>query len=213
MLLYPLEKQLDLPPRFVYIRNRLGHPRCVVGHEHIAVLRHRILVRHSPQRRGIRLPTASAGQLDRLIAEDAGPASDVMLARDPISHAPLQARHEGHAPRLQLMEPLEVKIRAVRHDHAAGWKRPGAGDLDVTGLALGHTDEARQMARLIQPDVQLDRTKRHGRQIVRACATPLTVARRVLMPATSGELMPAHRHRGSRSGREIRGRSKRLRNP
>ena len=93
----------------------------------------------------------------RLIAEDARPGSDVMLARDPISHAPLQARHEGHAPRLQLMEPLEVKIRAVRHDHAAGWKRPGAGDLDVAGLALGHTDEARQMARLIQPDVQLDR--------------------------------------------------------
>ena len=41
MLLDPLEKQLDLPPRFVYIRNRLGHPRCVVGHEHITVLRHR----------------------------------------------------------------------------------------------------------------------------------------------------------------------------
>ena len=104
-----LKKQLDLPPRFVYIRNRLGHPRCVVGHEHIAVLRHRILVGHSPQRRGIRLPAASAGQLYRLIAEDAGPGSDVMLARDPISHAPLQARHEGHAPRLQLMEPLEVQ--------------------------------------------------------------------------------------------------------
>ena len=122
-----------------------------------------------------------------------------MHARDPISHAPLQARHEGHAPRLQLMEPLKVKIRAVRHDHAAGWKRPGAGDLDVAGLALGHTDEARQMARLIQPDVQLDRglraskgrpredrqTQIDGRRIdrVQLVLEPKAVPRRALLTA------------------------------
>ena len=73
----------------------------------------------------------------RRSALGAGSGSDVMLARDPISHAPLQARHEGHAPRLQLMEPLEVKIRAVRHDHAAGWIVWQAGGIcNVNPLSL-----------------------------------------------------------------------------
>ncbi len=31
----------------------------------------------------------------RMIAEDAGPGSDVMLARDPMSHAPLKALKDG----------------------------------------------------------------------------------------------------------------------
>ena len=54
----------------------------------------------------------------------------------------------------------------LKQDTRGGWKRPGAGGLDV--LPSVHTDEARQMARLIQPDVQLDqafvRLKRRPRE-------------------------------------------------
>lgn len=83
--------------------------------------------------------------------------TDLMLADHTIAHATLQPRYEGHTPRLQLVKPLEINIRAVRDNHAALREGPRAGNLDIAGLAFGHADEAQEMARQVQPNVQLDR--------------------------------------------------------
>ena len=83
-----------------------------------------------------------------------------MLTHHLIAHVPLQAGHKGHPPLLQLMEPPEIKIRAVGHHHAAGRERPRAGHRDVAGLAVGHADERWQMSRQVHADVQLDRAFR-----------------------------------------------------
>ena len=198
--LNPLKEQLDLPPGLVQVGDRLGDPRGVVGHEHVAICCQRVAVDDPSQPVGIDLAAAGAGQFDRLVAENTGPGSDVMLVGDPVPHAALEACHEGDATGLQLVKPREIEIGAVGDDHAAGLERPRAGHGHVAGLAIGDADETRQVAGLVQPDVQLDRglraaerrprenrqTQVDGRRIDRIQLVPEaeTVARRPLLATT-----------------------------
>ena len=124
MLLDPLEKQLDLPPRLVQVGNRLPHPRRVVRHEHVAPPRFLVPVADPPQRARIGLAVRALVNSIVWSLEHPGPDVDVVLTHHLIAHVPLQAGHKGHPPLLQLMEPPEIKIRAVGHHHAAGRERP-----------------------------------------------------------------------------------------
>ena len=200
MLFDPLEEQLDLPPGLVKVGDRLGNPRGVVGHEHVAICCQRVAVDDPSQPVRIGLAAAGAGQLDRLVAENTGPGSDVMLVGDPIPHAALQARHEGDTMGLQLVKPREIETGVVGDDHAAGLEHPRTGHGHVAGLAVGHADETRQVAGLVQPDVQLDRSLRaaerrpredrqaqvDGRSInrIQLVSEAETVARRPLLTTT-----------------------------
>ena len=103
----------------------------------------------------ISLAATRTRQLDRLVAQHAGPDVDVVVGQHPVFHVPLQPGHERHAALVQVMQPLEVQIRAVGHHHAAGRKRPRAGHRDVARLAVGDAEETRQMSRLVQADMQL----------------------------------------------------------
>jgi len=115
MLLYPFEKQLDLPPAPIEIGDGDRWQREVVGQEYQSLACLGVFEFDTPQRRVEVLARVKVGERDGLIANQARAPIDRMGITPLSFEVGFCARHKEAACLVQAMESLEIQISPV-HD-------------------------------------------------------------------------------------------------
>jgi len=83
--------------------------------------------------------------------------SESALLDDAILDVVLQPRHEEDLLPGQLQPPVHIRVATIEHQHRAWLKPLSAGHLDLRGLARSHYRKLRQVAVMVQHQVQLHR--------------------------------------------------------
>jgi hypothetical protein len=96
-----------------------------------------------------------AAQRNPLIRHHATRRGDGVSFHDVVGGAFLQTRHEEHARLRQSREPGEVHIAAIQDQNCPGRKRLPPGDRHFVALALGDHERRREIAIVIEREVEL----------------------------------------------------------
>jgi len=152
-----VEKQFDLPARFVQGAHAQRLDAEVVGQEHETLAGLGIFVSDAPQAPRVALLGVKPCQLDVLIAHQAAVAVDGHRVHAPPLEIGLGARDEEGARVVQGEQALEVHVGAIHHVDGTGLGQQHVQDVDVVQLAVRDEDECRDGSAQIQQGVQFDR--------------------------------------------------------
>ena len=122
--------------------------------------------------RFVLLGTGGTVERDGLVRHDAAAARDRPPVDDRVGRAVLQPRDEVDARRIERRKPPKVDVPPIHHQDGAARVRGLAGDRHLVLLARGDHDGRRQVAVMVQREVEFDRalgpTERRPRKHLRA---------------------------------------------
>ena len=156
VLLYPFEKQFDLPALAVQVCNQLGFEGEVVGQKRDA-LASVVLDHHTSQRGGIVLAGIKDGQHTCLIAHDVrvGPVYGVGVA--PLEFGiGLGTGDEEGVGLMDHKQSLEIQVATIEQVIGARLDVQQVQGVDLVGLAVADVNECGDTAAQVQQGVQLD---------------------------------------------------------
>src|ERR1017187_8815162 len=143
-----------------------------------------------------------SGKADDLVAYHVAVLRNLQFFLHFVNGLVLHPRHEVNFLRRQFPEPLVIVVPAVDRQDRARLESQRPRHLDLASLALGHHRERRQIAIVVQQQVQLDRALRPAvfgpvehahRQVDDAPvqAHQLVLETELLPPALAGDQFPA----------------------
>ena len=154
--LQPLEKQLDLPARFIEQRDGQGGQDKVVGQKHQELSGFRVAVNDTAHRLRVVPLGMDPGESDDLIGDDA-----LALRRLGMAAIELQVRFgAGDKVGVSLFdapEASEVDVPAIKQIEAVGLKEDRIEPVDVMHFPIGNVHQNRQWPPEIQLGVNFDR--------------------------------------------------------
>ena len=157
ILLDPLEEELDLPTGLVDVRDGPRRELEVVGEKHVVLAGLSVPVADPPEQDRALLPALSARERDGLVRGHAAAGGVRTTFPNRVTDSPLEPRHERNPLCVKGFQPAEVLVQTVRDDNAPPRQPQRLRDLDVRRLPIRHTHERRQVAGMVEADVDLDR--------------------------------------------------------
>ena len=156
VLLYPFEKQFDLPALAVQVRNQLGLERKVVGQKRYA-LASVVLDHHTSQRGRIVFAGIENCQYAGLIAHDvrAGSVHGVGVAPLELGIGLGTGDEEG-VGLMDHKQSLEIQVATIEQVIGARLDVQQVQGVDLVGLAVADVNECGYGAAQVQQGVQLD---------------------------------------------------------
>lgn len=145
MLLYPFEKQFNLPAAPIQLADG---DRCqceVVGQEDQCLARLGILEANSPNRCLEMLLRIKPCHHESLIADQAGTAIDGMRVSSLDLEIGLSMGNEEGAGRVKSMQTLEVEVAAIHDAEGPRLGQKMIQDVDLVHLAVADMDERRDV--------------------------------------------------------------------
>lgn len=156
MLLYPFEKQLDLPPVSIEIGDSDRRQREVVGQEHPPFAGLGVFELDAAQWPIEVLARVETGERDGSIANQASASIDRMGITPMGFEVGFGARHKDAVCFVQAMEPFEIEIASVHDVEGTRFWQQQVQSIDVVKLAVADVQKRGDVAAQIQERVQLD---------------------------------------------------------
>jgi len=157
VLLDPFEEELDLPARFVDLRDDQRIDFEVVGYEDQKLPRLRVPKAHPPQVVGKELPGLRSVEANSLV----GSQSDHLVhgARLPnvVAHVGLRSRHEERPSRMDTRQSKEIDVSTIQYVEGSGFEDDPVQGVDVLNLSLRDRYERWDRAVQVDHGVKLDR--------------------------------------------------------
>ena len=154
--LQPLEKQLNLPARFIEQRDGQGGQVKVVCQKHQELSGFRVAVNDAAHRLRVFPLGTDPGEPDDLISDDA-----LALRRLGMAAIELQVRFgagdKGGVSLFDAPEAPEVDVPSVEQVEAGGFKQDRVEPIDIMHFPIGNVDQNWQGSPQIQLGVNLDR--------------------------------------------------------
>jgi len=156
MLLEHLEEQFDLPAVPIYPANGGRSEGKVVGQKLNLPVVLFVPDYHPAQPFGIFEASLGSGEADDLVSKDAPALRQGAIMYDFVSSVVFDSGNEEDTGVSPLKEEFKVTVSPVHSDDAAGGKREMASSDDIGSLAIGDQGEVRQIAIVIQQQVELN---------------------------------------------------------
>src|ERR1035441_5681027 len=152
-----LEKQFHLPAVLIDGRDGRRAEGQQVGEEHDGLLFLRVPYLYPPEQHWLPSLPLESGKADDLVAHHVAVLWNLQFFFHLVNRLLLHPRHEVHFLLRQFPKPLVVVVAAVNGQDRPRSEPQRARHLDLAGLAFGHRRERRQVAIVVQQQVQLDR--------------------------------------------------------
>src|ERR1035441_9111885 len=152
-----LEKQFHLPAVLIDGRDGRRAEGQQVGEEHDGLLFLRVPYLYPSEQHWLLSLPLQLGKADDLVAHHVAVLWNLQFFFHLVNRLLLHPRHEVHFLLRQFPKPLVVVVAAVNDQDRPRSEPQRARHLDLAGLAFGHHRERRQVAIVVQQQVQLDR--------------------------------------------------------
>src|SRR5271157_423170 len=156
-LLQRLEKQLHLPAVLVDGRNGRRAEGQQIGEEHDGLLLLLVPDLYPPEQHWLLALPRQPGKADDLVAHHVAVFRNLQLFLHVVNRLLLHPRHEVHFLLRQFPKPYVIDVAAVNRQDRARREPQRARHLALAGLAFRHHGEPRQVAIVVQQQVQFDR--------------------------------------------------------
>src|ERR1039457_6461813 len=156
-LLQRLKEQLHLPAVLVDGRKGRRAEGQQVGEEHDGLLLFLVPDLYPPEQHWLLALPRQPGKADDLVAHHVAVSRNLQFFLHVVNRLLLHPRHDVHFLLRQFPKPLVIDVAAVDRQDRARREPQRACHFDLTGLAFRHYRERRQVAIVVQQQVQFDR--------------------------------------------------------